>query len=186
MPGNRTIPRLWRDAVARNTGAGVPRRGGRRVARGPVGRGRGARRVPRQRPARPRRPQGRRVRHPRAEHARVGAVRLRARARRRGRGRDLRELVAARRALRPRALRGGRPSCARTTRSAPRSRTVARRSHSSTTCSPSPTCPRSRRRAARTGRRTPRRSTRPSRRSTRRTCSPSSTRRERRGRRRAA
>jgi hypothetical protein len=54
-------PRLWRDAVAQNTGTAYlveeERAGG-----GDVGRGGGARREPRERPPRARRPQGRRLR----------------------------------------------------------------------------------------------------------------------------
>ena len=42
MPGNRTIPRLWRDAVARNTRRRLPRRARRHLAGGAVGRGGGA------------------------------------------------------------------------------------------------------------------------------------------------
>ena len=66
-------------------GRGVPRRGRRRLAGGLVGRGGRARRAAGERPARPRRAQGRRVRDPGADVARMGALRLRPRARRRGR-----------------------------------------------------------------------------------------------------
>ena len=55
-----------------------------------------------------RRPQGRRVRDPRAERPRLGAYGLRARARRRGRRPDLREQRAARRRVSPGALGGSR------------------------------------------------------------------------------
>ena len=65
--------------------ARISRRARRRVASGVVGRGRADGRRARARPARVGRAQGRRVRDPRADDARVGAVRLRARARRRDR-----------------------------------------------------------------------------------------------------
>ena len=94
--------------VARNTGPGVPRREPRRLARRLVGRGGGAGRAARERPPRPRDPQGRGVRDPGADDARMGALRLRPRPRRRRRRGDLRQLVAAGRQLHPRALGGRR------------------------------------------------------------------------------
>ena len=99
--------------------------------------------------------QGRRVRDPGAEHARVGAVRLRPRPRRRDRRRDLRELVAARRAVRARALGGGRRAVRGRGAARRRSRPAAPDCPCSATSSRSPTSARSRRRAARTGRRIP-------------------------------
>ena len=73
-----------------------------------MARGGRAGRTARERPPRPRHPKGRRLRDPGAQLARVGPVRLRARARRRGRRGHLRELLRARRPLRTRALRVGR------------------------------------------------------------------------------
>ena len=110
VAGRRTIANLWRDAVAEaRPRPGVPPRGRRRVgarSRGP--RRRGGRRA-RERPPRARRPQGRRVRDPRRRTrlewalfdfalALVGAV-----------GAPIYAIeLGARRAVRPRALRGGR------------------------------------------------------------------------------
>ena len=117
------------------------------------GRGR-PRRAPGERAARPRRPQGRRLRDPRAHVARVGPLRLRARARRRRRRRDLRELLAAGRRVHRRALGGGRDPLRGRRRSARSSTGDERAARACGSSSPTTTCPRSRRRAARIARRT--------------------------------
>ena len=188
MSTDRTIARLWRDAVApRAHRHRVPRPARRSLARGHLGGGGRARREPRQRPARPWRPQGRRLRDARAHDARVGAVRLRTGPGRRRRRARLRR-TARRRTSRTCSSTRSRSACsARTPSRWPRSRASARRSpglrHVLDLRRP--------RRARGRGRaptrpRTRRRSTRPSPRSTRTTSSRSSTRRGRPGRRRAA
>ena len=73
-----------------------------------VERGGRARRELRERAARARRPQGRRLLDPRLQPRRVGALRLRARLGRRDRRRHLREQLAQGRRLHPRALGVGR------------------------------------------------------------------------------
>ena len=73
-----------------------------------MGRSRPNRAGARARAARDRHPEGRRVRHPRAQPPRVVALRLRARARRRGRGSDLPVEHAGRVRVRPRARECGR------------------------------------------------------------------------------
>ena len=119
MDRQRTIARLWRDAVARwpsGDTAYLTREGA--AWRGvTLGRSSSDRRGSGQRLPRARSAQGRRLRDPGRHHARLGADRLRPRARRRGYRSDLRHLLAARRRLcaralgrRRRPLRGRRPA----------------------------------------------------------------------------
>ena len=75
-----------------------------------MGRGRPARRRPRERPPRPRGEEGGRLLDPRLDHARVVPVRLRARPDRGDRRPRLREQLGPRRRLRDRSLGGGRRS----------------------------------------------------------------------------
>ena len=91
----------------RAPGSCLPARGRRGVAGGIAGRGGDDRRRARERPARPRRREGRLVRAARPNEPRVGALRLRARARRRRRGSDLLVELVPGRSLRARALAGG-------------------------------------------------------------------------------
>ena len=120
-----------RESVAQRDGRGppgrcVPARGRRRVARGHLGRGgRGGRRAG-ERPARPRRAEGRLVRAPGPHLARMGALRLRPRPGRSGRGADLRQQLRARHAVRARAL-GRRRRARRGRRSAGEGRRAAAR-----------------------------------------------------------
>ena len=90
-----------------------------------MARGGAACRRHRERPARPRRPQGRRVRHPRVDESRVVPVRLRARPDRRDRRTGVREQLGPRCRLRPRA-RGGGGSAGRGRRAARQDRVGAR------------------------------------------------------------
>ena len=148
MSTDRTIARLWRDAVARRSARRrLPRPARRPLARGHLGRGGRARREPRERPPRARRPQGRGVRDARPHDARVGAVRLRAGAGRSGRRADLRR-TARRRTPRTSSTTRSRSACsARTPPRSPRSRRSAARCRGCATCSPSTICRGSRRRA---------------------------------------
>ncbi len=105
----RTIGQLWRDGDGRGPHeARLSRRARRPLGGGLVGRGRPRGRGARQRPAGAGRAQGRRLRDPRPDEPRVGALRLRAGARRRRRGGDLREQLAEGLPLRARALGRGR------------------------------------------------------------------------------
>ena len=109
MSAKRTIERLWRDAVAagRPTPAYLVQHGDEwrplswtEAAERVEGYANGLLVA--------RRPQGRRVRDPRHEQGRVGALRLRARVDRRDRRPDLRKQLDQGRRLHPRSLRVGR------------------------------------------------------------------------------
>ena len=140
MEQKRTIERLWRDAVgSRTDDAGVPDPGRRRVAAALVGRGGGAGRELRQRAAVARRPQGRRLRDPRLEPRRVGALRLRARLRS-ARSAPRSTRTARRRTPATSSGTRSRSACsARTRPSARRSSPCAATRRSCATCSPTPT-----------------------------------------------
>ena len=183
----RTIERLWRDAIAagRQTPAYLDP-GRRRLAPALVGRGERTCRGIRERTARARRAQGRRVLDPRHEQGRVGALRLRARLDRGDRrGRSTRTAHRRTRATSS-STRNPSASSARTTPSARRSKRCAAKSPGSSTCSPSPTSTTSPLAAAPMRPSTPTRSAKPARRSRRTTSSPTSTRPGRPGRPRAA
>ena len=101
----RALARCDRERAPRS---GVSHAAGRPLGGGRLGDSGEARRAVRERPARARGAEGRRVRDPGPHHAGVGAVRFCARPRGRDRRGDLRQFLAPRRAFHPRALGGGR------------------------------------------------------------------------------
>ena len=142
MSADRTIARLWRDAVARErTGAAYLVQHGDHWHDGHVGRGGGAGREPGQRPAGAGRAEGRGVRAcspGRRSSGRCSTSRWPRSARSR------RPCTrTARRTTPPTSSTTRSPSAcsARTPSRQPRSRSSERRCRGSGTCSPSPTCP---------------------------------------------
>ena len=143
MEQKRTIARLWRDAIA--AGRTTPRTSSCAAGVAPdlVAGGRRTGRCLRERPAGARGPQGRRVRPPRDDARRMGALRLRARPDRRDRRSRSTRTARRGRRLHPPPLRERRASSARTRTSARRSSRCGPRRQGSSTSSRSTICPRS-------------------------------------------